>query len=265
MIKRHLIFAALFFLQLYTKAQTTVESPVEDTVISTTSDDEPVNDEDTASYGAFPHDVKGDTVIGLRNFTLSADSVKFWKNKKEYGWIKKIDSLLHAAQEKSKKQKITFNEEPEHRRTVGFGSFSAVIWILAIGLVIFILVKLFMSEGAFKRPSKMLKTAVEEEEPENISDKDYAQLKKRAYAAGDFRMATRYMFLYTLQYLQQRDMISFSPDKTNSMYLYELPADKRSGFAQLSLYYEYVWYGNAPLRKETFDTIETKFNAFLKS
>jgi Domain of unknown function (DUF4129) len=77
------------------------------------------------------------------------------------------------------------------------------------------------------------------------------------------RLAMRYLFLKTLQKLNERELINFAADKTNSQYAREIPAAKRNEFANLALYYEYIWYGNVGVQKETFDGIKTKFDTFL--
>ncbi len=265
--KLSLIFAVLMLMQFCVKAQTVVESPAEDSSLiftpSAESNEENYVTEDTAGR-SFAKDVLGDTGITFRSLPLSYDTVSLWKNKKEYNWIKNLDSILKAKPKPSEQSSGKY-APPSARQPIELGFFSYILWALAAGFVIFILVKLFMSGGAFKGGGKRVKEAADNDEDyvEDINEKDFQVLKKRAYASGDMRMATRYLFLFTLQQLQQRELIRFSPDKTNSMYLNELPAAKRGGFAQLSLYYEYIWYGKAPVEPQQFDAIEIKFNEFL--
>jgi Domain of unknown function (DUF4129) len=94
-------------------------------------------------------------------------------------------------------------------------------------------------------------------------ESNFENLQSKAYDAGDMRMAMRYLFLKTLQKLNDRELIRFAVDKTNTAYARELPQAKRNEFASLALYYEYIWYGNIAVQKETFDGIENKFNEFL--
>jgi hypothetical protein len=138
------------------------------------------------------------------------------------------------------------------------------LWGLAACFVGFILYQLFLSKGVFTKSRSTPKAVQIEDEidEENLSN-DFDALYRRAYNAGDMRLSMRYLFLKTLQKLNERELIQFAADKTNSQYAREMPAGKRNEFASLALYYEYIWYGNVSVQKEIFDGITTKFNAFL--
>ncbi len=231
-------------------------------------------------------DIEGDTTIKFRNFYLNPDSVYAWKHDKKYAWITNLDSLLRQEEEdykakqyerRSRKQKeqrkTEEGEEAEEDNNPSIGSFDPklnspilkfILWGLAACFVGFIIFKLFLSKGIFNTGGK--KTAqvneaeiVDDDSMENDFDSKY----KRAYNEGNMRIAMRYLFLKTLQSLNEKELITFATDKTNSQYTRELPTTIKNDFAQLALYYEYIWYGNVVVKKEMFDGIAVKFTHFL--
>jgi hypothetical protein len=235
-------------------------------------DDTEIATQSTDTYNGFSSDVLGDTMINFRAFQLNEDSLAYWKTNKKYAWITNLDSLLHEKQlETEDKQKDLMRKG----QSVGDGLSAAdnffnsaflkmFLWLIAGGVVFYIIYQLFLSKGVFGKASKKATTAVVEEEVDNNMESDFDSLQRRAYAAGDLRVAMRYLFLKTLQKLNDKELIRFAVDKTNSAYARELPPAKRNEFSSLALYYEYIWYGNIAVQKNTFDGIETKFNQFLQ-
>ena len=67
---------------------------------------------------------------------------------------------------------------------------------------------------------------------------------------GNYRLALRWCFLKSLQWLNKQDKITWQPAKTNIDYQQELN-DKtlKDGFTGLSNVFEYVWYGDIILPK----------------
>ncbi len=234
---------------------------------------EPANDKETIrDNGSFGEEVLGDTLIGYYDFKMNPDSVLRWKNSVKYAWIKRLDSILKAKEKQTKSQTREVVRQEESiksgvsatERFFNSGFLKGFLWILAGCFVVFVIFKLFLSKAAFGTGGKKaVITVVEEVEDQNM-DNDFHQLYKKAYAAGDMRLAMRYLFLKTLQSLNDKELIRFAVDKTNSMYVAELPQAKRNDFASLALYYEYIWYGNFVIQPSTFDTIETKYNDFLQ-
>ncbi len=233
----------------------TVQAPVESTLVDTTED-----------YGFAPQS-HGDTLLSFRNIKDAGDTVRQWKTKKEFAYLHNLDSLLSNLQEQQKKEPVKTNNRiapPPSINLFSSGFFQLIMWGLAIFFVGFILYHLFLSKGFFKKSStKKTKENNTVEEEENISDSDYERLLRQSYLLGDMRMAARYLFLKTLQKLNEKELITFAADKTNSDYLYEMPQAKRAAFSSLALYYEYIWYGNMAVAKYDFDKIEIKFNEFL--
>lgn len=209
-----------------------------------------------------PDEAASDTTINLRSVIIREDSVFARKQKKEYVWIKTLDSLLHDAQNKSNSSVKKYS--PSFLDRV-FNSVWLRVFLLLIagGIVVYIISRLFLSTGIFRKPSKKI-TEQPEEAYEDSMAKDFGPMLRNAVAAGDLRLAMRYLFLQTMQKLNERGLIIFAADKTNSMYVNELSPLHKNTFATLALYYEYIWYGEAEVNKENFDAISTKFNDFIR-
>jgi hypothetical protein len=280
MLKKILFFIVSIFCvaQLQAQSNSYDDTPASDTVFKSHDNNEQtiVHDDviTTKDYtSTFAEDVLGDTTVYFRDLIISPDSLKSWKENKKFAWINNIDSLL---KDKQQKEDEDDNKSMRNVRNVsdglsGFerflnsGFLQLLLWIIGGSVVAFIIYRLFLSKGLFGTGGKKAKATVEEQEDvDNNMESDFDTLKRKAYGAGDLRMAMRYLFLKTLQKLNDKELIRFAADKTNSAYARELPQAKRNEFASLALYYEYIWYGNIAVQKQIFDGIENKFNEFLK-
>ncbi len=268
MITMHKKIIAIFLLVccfVTSKAQTQVED-TDSTILSNNLTEEVEDYNDSFS---FSKEVLGDTMVYFRTFEIDKDSISSWKNNKKYAWHKNIDSLLKDKQKHEQKS----TSEGSSSMNNGFSMLDRFfnspllkifLWLLAGIFVAFILYKLFLSKGLFGTSTKSNFKETAQQEIENIRDNDFDKLLRKAYVAGDLRLAMRYLFLKLLQKLNDKELIHFAADKTNSNYTRELPLARRNEFAALALYYEYIWYGNTTVQKDMFDTIEIKFNDFLK-
>ncbi len=206
---------------------------------------------------------KPDTILYPNSLQLPYDSVKQWKNLKEYAYVKYLDSLL----KNKKKEKDEVKEPPRSRGVLndflGSGFITGLLSILAILFVFFIIYRLFLAEGVFKRNSKaVIKEQDEVIEPEITKETDLDALIKTALQHGNYRQAVRYQYLRTLHTLADKSLVELAPDKTNYQYVNEIRnRDHQQAFAALTLNYEYVWYGEFNIDKETYGKIESGFTA----
>lgn len=214
----------------------------------------------------FENNILGDTLIDIHAISISRDTLIFWKNKKEFAYQKNLDSLLRNLKNKFSNT----GDKKNIVKTISFfdrlfnASFlKGFLWLLAALFTGFILYNLFLSEGTFKKNVKDKNTTDQVSEEDVFLHEDYDALLHQAYKLQDFRLATRYLFLKTLQRLNNKSLIDYAADKTNSKYANEIPAHKRNEFASLVMNYEYVWYGNISISRELFDKIEIRFSSFL--
>ncbi len=210
-------------------------------------------------------DGPADTVLYKNDLNLSYDSVKNWRNLKSFAYSKYLDSLLKS--EKKKAQKLP----PFPRRNIFSGLFNSgavtvILWLLAIAFVLFIIYRLFLADGAFRRTTKQAKNTDAGVEEEIITrESDFDMLIRQALQSRNYRQAVRYQYLRTLHMLAEKNMLQLAPDKTNFQYVGEIiDRNVQQDFASLTLNYEYVWYGEFEIDKNIYDKIDSNFTGFNK-
>jgi hypothetical protein len=86
-----------------------------------------------------------------------------------------------------------------------------------------------------------------------------------AIGRNNFRLAVRLYYLWTLRSLDNKALINWQRNKTNHQYLIELEQTHFfKDFAQLTLDFEYAWYGDFPLNEARFRDIQEAFIDFGK-
>lgn len=129
-----------------------------------------------------------------------------------------------------------------------------LIYILMALLAIYLLVKMFTNEtfnSIFTKKAKIFNDINLVEE--HIETIDFHQLLHTALHNKDYRLAIRYQFLLTLQQLSNKNLIQWHFDKTNSDYLKEIQQPLQLGFKKAIYLYEYIWYGNQPIDRLTYE------------
>jgi hypothetical protein len=206
-----------------------------------------------------------DTTLYYYKLQVPKDSVEAWKNLQAFAYVKYLDSLLKAKKEEPKKQEDNqqdYSSGPSWLDGVLASSgLQLFLWTLAIVFVLFVLYKLFLTEGAFRRKTTAANTATPEVAEEVITgESNFAQLIKQALQNGNYRLAVRYQYLQTLNKLAAKNLITLAADKTNYQYVRELSnKNHQNEFAALTLNYEYVWYGEFNIEENIYRNIETGF------
>lgn len=196
-----------------------------------------------------------DTSFERNTLELSLDSVSALKRNGHYAYIPRVDSFLRATgRDKVDAPDIQPPSVPWWIRALVSTPAKIVYWSLAIGLVLFILYRLFFAEGHFlrrhKRSSVVLHDAEEEEQATSINWKSrIAEAEQR----GDFRTAIRYHHRYLLAHLHEQQWIVFAREKTNSQYLREAKSFPRhADLVRVTQAFDYVWFGHAPLSEQAY-------------
>lgn len=150
------------------------------------------------------------------------------------------------------------------------GAAKALMWVLIIGAAIFVLFQLLKInfKGLVKKRSDKAKVVKEQEIPieEDITKMEFEDLLQQAVDAGRYRAAVRLLYLRTLRQLSDRGLIAWKQDKTNHDYIREL-GDRtlRPGFSDVTLIFEYIWYGEFPVNKDDFNLARASFLQFEQS
>ncbi len=203
-----------------------------------------------------------DTVLYQNNLQFPPDSINNWRNLKEYGYTKYLDSLL-----KNIKKEVAETPPPSRpgilNSILNSGFVRVLLWTVFILFIAFVIYRLFLAEGVFQRKSKSLKQDGAEVEEEIITkESDFDALIRIALQTGKFRQAVRYQYLRTLHLMAGKNFIELAPDKTNYQYVSEITnRNHQQDFAALTLNYEYVWYGEFDIDKNIYQKIENNFTS----
>ncbi|WP_186774230.1 DUF4129 domain-containing protein [Chitinophaga pinensis] len=183
------------------------------------------------------------------------------------------DTMMKVLQADKKLQYALKKKEPPRRS--GWNdflnavfNFIAAIHKLIIAIVVACLgwlLYLYLKQNGylFRKTSddagKVVKIMEEEQDVET-----YQQQIEEAIAAGRFRQAVRLLYLQTLRVLIDKEVVTYSREKTNAAYLRSMlstPWYKK--FAALTLNYEYIWYGEAPVNNQQFNDLHREFRQFM--
>lgn len=143
-----------------------------------------------------------------------------------------------------------------------------IVFALIFIAVIFIIVKLIMNkEGRWFIGKSAEKGILNVEDIENnIHIIDFKSLINDVKAAGDYRSAIRYYYLWLLKELTNKGHIDYDIEKTNNDYLQELRQTAyQKDFNYASYLYNYIWYGEFEVDQVSFQKAASKFDELINS
>ncbi len=141
-----------------------------------------------------------------------------------------------------------------------------VMYVLLGLFLMYVIYRIIVNNSLFYGPSKKITAESEEINEEEIRDLDIDTRIKQAIQSGDQRLATRYMYLKSLQRLDLAGLIRYHPQATNHEYTRQLSAHALSAdFGLLTHIYEYIWYGEFSVNEEQFTMVQAHFDKFYKS
>lgn len=136
-----------------------------------------------------------------------------------------------------------------------------VIAILIILFVVYLIVKTIINkEGGWIFSKSSNKITVSETSEENIHALDFNTLITKVKNEKNYRLATRYYYLWLLKTFSDKSIIEWDIEKTNGDYLNEIKTiELKNEFQFLSYVYEYSWYGEFDLTETDFEKTEIAF------
>lgn len=154
-----------------------------------------------------------------------------------------------------------FNGILKNSYTGGFMKY-LVIFVAAAALV-FIVVKLIgLDLKIFAGKPKAVDIPYDES-LENIHEINFGEEIEKAVSNGNYRLAVRLFYLHSLKLLNDRQLISWQPEKTNHAYINEITdPGRRQEFSVLTRQFEYIWYGDFFIDKERFGVVRKSFERF---
>lgn len=101
------------------------------------------------------------------------------------------------------------------------------------------------------------------ESQDNIHEIDFNEQIQQAINNGNYRLAVRLCYLSSLKKLSDQSLISWQPEKTNQTYIREIEdASIKNQFSTLTRQFEYIWYGEFFIDKDSFVGIKSNFDQF---
>ena len=114
--------------------------------------------------------------------------------------------------------------------------------------------------------AKKLQSASFADLPEDIEGIDMDALIEDAFGKGNYRLAIRWCFLKSLQWLNKQNKITWQPAKTNVDYQHELNEKTiKENFTDLSKVFEYVWYGEVTPTEKLCTDYKNQVDKFISS
>jgi hypothetical protein len=144
---------------------------------------------------------------------------------------------------------------------LGFKIFEYALIIAAIVIIVMLILKNDVRALFYGKSAAV--TIDFSEFEEDIHKINFDELITDAISKKDFRKAVRLHFLKLLKELTDNNLITWQIDKTNNDYSIELAKSKYShGFRELTLLYEYIWYGDFKIDETGFAAMLRKFKEF---
>jgi hypothetical protein len=143
--------------------------------------------------------------------------------------------------------------------------FKTLMWLIIIGGFAYALISYLGGNniGLFRRNVKRIAEENQMMETENIFEINYKERIARALNDENYQLAVRLHFLQVLKSLAGKNIIQYKQDRTNFDYLMHLRNSVYySDFFKLTRNYEYTWFGDFPVNKETYSVIKNDFEKF---
>ena len=169
--------------------------------------------------------------------------------------------------ERVKRKKSDYTAPRVPSRGFQLGSLGkGIMWVLIIGGGLFLLMQLLRIriKGLANKKSDEAKIVIEEAlDIEDITELELDDPIRNAIEQGQFRKATRLLYLKALRELQERSLIQWRREKTNRQYLRELKRRELKGlFQDITFIFEYIWYGEFQVDKDHFNSAYSSFLQF---
>jgi len=134
---------------------------------------------------------------------------------------------------------------------------------LAIAIVVFVVFKVLGLDLKFLTGKSKSVEVPYEESLENIHEINFDEQLENALANENYRLAVRLLYLKTLKKLSDEQLIVWQPEKTNQAYISEIEDENQQAeFAKLTRQFEYIWYGEFFIDKNSYEPISLMFQRF---
>src|SRR5690606_32443746 len=209
-----------------------------------------------------------------RAVPVPVDSMEVWWNSGGLV-VRHVPATVLSKLRADKRLQYNLQEKQDNKRSwlglallaiFGFlQSIRIVIYIVLVVRLVLLLV-FFLRQQGYRFSRKPVETDAAGAMEEDPGVAGYEKQVQEAIAAGQFRLAVRYLHLQALRQLAERQLITLTRDKTNADYLRVLlPTPWYQTFARLTGDYEYIWYGEVDVNAAQFRCIHGQFRQFMSA
>jgi hypothetical protein len=167
-------------------------------------------------------------------------------------------------------QPITIQKEKPKQVANNLGIFDGIKWknfmiialFVLVALAVVIIIYAFFGKQYFTKSDKKIEIINNNwEEVESFNE--WEKAIHDAIANNDYRLATRILYLQTLQQLKETNWIDYRKEKLSSEYQQQLYGTQHyKAFQQCNRYFDYIWYGNYTLTPQGFNDVKAQFIQF---
>ena len=185
------------------------------------------------------------------------------KSDEDYWYINQVPPRVKETSPPEKE-----NDKKEKRKSRGLFNIpwlNVLFWVILIGGFVALLVWFLSTSDVrlFRKKARPVEEEVQEEITDDIFEINFEKEIQKATAASNYRLAVRLLYLRTLRYLSIHNLINYTHEKTNSDYLLQLAGTRYyKNFFQLTRNFDYTWYGQFELSKDSFVIIQNAFSSF---
>jgi hypothetical protein len=136
-----------------------------------------------------------------------------------------------------------------------------ILFVVIVGIVLYLIFKNEI-RALFYRSHKLTSAKLEVLN-EDINLYDFDTAIREAEEKGNYRYAVRLSYLKNLKALNDRGLIQWSQEKTNSDYFSELAGiPLQRVFGQCTYIFNWIWYGDFPVGSTEYRDAANVFNHF---
>lgn len=209
-----------------------------------------------------PENYSTNDVVTERNFTENFRN-KYKGDDYNYTTIKPKTSLWERIAKRLQKifdsifGKVNFDKTNEVTALV-----LRIFAILLVAFLLYFLIKyLLTKDGNWFFSKSNRKVEIQENDlNEDIHAINFETSIAEFERTGNYRFAVRYRFLQLLKKLADKNIIDWNTEKTNKDYVAEMSKHAlNSEFRDVSKIFEYVWYGEFEVNRESYNKFRQKF------
>jgi len=220
------------------------------------------------------------TSLANIEFLVAKPEVDSLKRTEESLWY--VDGPMKSKAEQVKEKKVRKQSKDIPVETQQISSafsvvgaiFQILIWVIVGAAILGAIYIIATNLKGFKfksNPKVEVKSEkiIEEPDIKDIENIDFRTQIDQCIREKNYKLATRYYYLWVMKTLSEANLIVFNINKTNQDYAQELSRkgfvgkERLSHFLQCTNYYEYLWFGDFTISESVFERIENTFKELI--